>query len=421
MDPPLVPPRHATALLLAGTAEWVVSRRLGHAHVQTTLDIYGWVREDEALRAAANWKSYASAWQVHHEGRRRQLVPVEDLDPVQRLWRELPAPWRGPLIGPGIDNWAAITENGDRTLDLGGLPDPFPAELAWMAHWQAVDGTRSSVLALNQLANILRMAAQEHHPFPGSIRALDWNAAGALQRWFYAHRWGRLPPKGSITRLRVVFRFARLALLARCQPGPWWALDDWQPRCDPRIPLSAREPQANYGCAPGQIGLRWLREAVKWHLGTQLESGTLRWTTVSQERIRSLHRFNNWLTTTFDDPAGVLGDPSAAAGQAAGFRRWTADPCNRMTRENDRRHYTKPVHPRLINDDIRAVAELLHSSPPIPGQMAAVCGAEPWQRVTETHAASWFVRSPGYRITSDSTTRTTSTTTHSRRSPARCR
>lgn len=33
---------HATALLLAGTAEWVVSRRLGHAHVYTTLDLYGW-------------------------------------------------------------------------------------------------------------------------------------------------------------------------------------------------------------------------------------------------------------------------------------------------------------------------------------------------------------------------------------------
>lgn len=55
---------HATALLLAGTPEWVVSRRLGHAHVQTTLDLYGWVREDEALRAAANWTSYASGWQV---------------------------------------------------------------------------------------------------------------------------------------------------------------------------------------------------------------------------------------------------------------------------------------------------------------------------------------------------------------------
>jgi integrase len=55
---------HASALLLAGTPEWVVSRRLGHAHVQTTIDLYGWVREDDDLRGAANWKSYTSSWQV---------------------------------------------------------------------------------------------------------------------------------------------------------------------------------------------------------------------------------------------------------------------------------------------------------------------------------------------------------------------
>lgn len=55
---------HATALLLGGTPDWVVSRRLGHAHVQTTLDLYGWVGEDEALRVAANWKKYIGGWQV---------------------------------------------------------------------------------------------------------------------------------------------------------------------------------------------------------------------------------------------------------------------------------------------------------------------------------------------------------------------
>lgn len=55
---------HATALLLGGTPDWVVSRRLGHAHVQTTLDLYGWVSEDEALRAAANWKKYIDWWKV---------------------------------------------------------------------------------------------------------------------------------------------------------------------------------------------------------------------------------------------------------------------------------------------------------------------------------------------------------------------
>jgi Phage integrase family len=318
------------------------------------------------------------------------VLPVGDLDPVQRLWQELPAPWRGPVIGPGIDNWASISENGERRLDLTGLPDPFAAELAWMAHWQSVDGTRSSVLALNQLANILRRAAREHHPFPASMLALDWEAASALQRWFYAHRWGRLPPKGSSSRLRVVFRFARLALLARCNDGPWWALDDWHPRCDPRIPLSAREPQANYGCSPGQISQRWLRNAIKWHLGTQLEAGTLRWSTVSQERLKSLRRFDNWVTTSFDDPHSVIGDPEAAAGQAAAFRRWTTEPINRLTRETDRRHFGKLVHPRQPNDDIRAVAELFAFVAANQVQARRICGSSTWQRVTETHVAGWL-------------------------------
>ena len=58
---------HASAVLLAGTPEWVVSRRLGHAHVQTTIDLYGWVSEDEALRAAANWKTYTAGWRTGHD------------------------------------------------------------------------------------------------------------------------------------------------------------------------------------------------------------------------------------------------------------------------------------------------------------------------------------------------------------------
>ena len=127
---------------------------------------------------------------------------------------------------------------------------------------------------------------RRHHPFPGSILDMDWDAASALQGWFYATRWGWLPPETTRGRLRIVFRFARLALLARCSGGPWWTLDEWNPRCDPRIPLSDREPLANYGCSPSRISQPWLREAVKWHLGTMLESGALRWSTVGHERIR---------------------------------------------------------------------------------------------------------------------------------------
>lgn len=323
-------------------------------------------------------------------GEHGRLRPAEHEDPIWQLWRALPEPWRGPVIGEGIENWKAISENNERRLNLVGLPEVIAAEMAWMAHWQAVDGTRSSILALNQLANMLRRAITHQHPFPDSIRQMDWSTAAALQGWFYASRWKRLVPATARPRLRVVFRFARLALLVACHDGAWWELDDWHPRCDPRIPLSKREPLANYGCSPGTIAHPWLRAATKWYLGTMLESGTLRWTTVSQERLKCLRRFDNWLTASFDDPRQVLGDPAAATGQAAAFARWTADSDNRRLREEDRRHLGKPVHQRLVNDDLRAVAELWAFLANNPAETRAVLGPGPWQQVTDTHAASWF-------------------------------
>jgi len=48
---------HASALLLAGCPPHVVMRRLGHADIQTTLNLYGWVTEDAELKALGNWQS----------------------------------------------------------------------------------------------------------------------------------------------------------------------------------------------------------------------------------------------------------------------------------------------------------------------------------------------------------------------------
>ena len=47
---------HATALLLAGVPMHVVSRRLGHADIQTTINTYAHVTEDAELRACADWQ-----------------------------------------------------------------------------------------------------------------------------------------------------------------------------------------------------------------------------------------------------------------------------------------------------------------------------------------------------------------------------
>ena len=58
---------HATAMLLAGAPLHVVSRRLGHADVQTTLDLYAWVTDDEELRSLADWRRLTNRWRCPNE------------------------------------------------------------------------------------------------------------------------------------------------------------------------------------------------------------------------------------------------------------------------------------------------------------------------------------------------------------------
>jgi len=55
---------HATALLMAGVPVHVVSRRLGHAGVQTTLDLYAHVTEDADMRSVAEWRAFTAGWRA---------------------------------------------------------------------------------------------------------------------------------------------------------------------------------------------------------------------------------------------------------------------------------------------------------------------------------------------------------------------
>jgi site-specific recombinase XerD len=55
---------HATALLLSGVPVHVVSRRLGHSDVQTTLNTYAHVTEDAEMRAVAGWKAFTAGWRA---------------------------------------------------------------------------------------------------------------------------------------------------------------------------------------------------------------------------------------------------------------------------------------------------------------------------------------------------------------------
>jgi len=48
--------------LLSGVPPHVVSRRLGHAGVQTTLELYAHVTGDAGMRAAGGWRAFTAGW-----------------------------------------------------------------------------------------------------------------------------------------------------------------------------------------------------------------------------------------------------------------------------------------------------------------------------------------------------------------------
>jgi integrase len=55
-------------LLLSGVPVHVVSRRLGHADVQTTLNAYAHVTEDAEMRSVAEWKTFTAGWRIGAHG-----------------------------------------------------------------------------------------------------------------------------------------------------------------------------------------------------------------------------------------------------------------------------------------------------------------------------------------------------------------
>jgi len=312
--------------------------------------------------------------------------PASGSETVAPLLADLPVAWWGEVIGPGIEDWAARIACGrGRVLKLHGVRPDLRAEIAWMAHWQFRDGVQVSVPALGQLADALAWADTTGRWLPSSLADAPRNDLVKLYNvWFHA-RHDRLPsPTGGRERFENLLRYPRLALQARLHSGVWWELDTWNPRCDPRIPLRDREPLATTGCSPGSARLPWVRDAIKWHLGTQLQSGALTWTTIAANRILSLLRFDRWLAT-LDKPAAAICDPLHAAGFAAAFRLWAQDPANRPGSRRD-----ECTSARQMNQDLRAIAELMGFVIDNRPETARVLGPSPWGDLTDAHPAVWM-------------------------------
>jgi integrase len=313
----------------------------------------------------------------------QSVSPATEHAPV-RLLSDLPAEWRGEVIGPGIDTWERATVAGSPTpLRLNGLPARIRTELAWMAHWQFREGSKVTASEYNQIAQMLRQDIAGSKLRIDSLLDVDLKVFVPLFRGWFESRYGRLPSPDATAYMRRAFSgYPRSALASRMNDGPWWVLDAWIPRCDPRIPLRDREPRRSENCRPGQAQIPWMRDVIKWHLGTALEAGTLTWSTVLQ-RCPGLLTFDRWLST-LDDPAALCGSLDNAGKLAAAFHQWVSDPANRTRSATKRSAAT-----HIVNAILRAAADLMDFIAGNLDECRRLIGASPWDDLTDAHPVVW--------------------------------
>ncbi|NDL61136.1 hypothetical protein [Phytoactinopolyspora mesophila] len=54
--------------MTSGEKPWLVAKRMGHQYEATTVDLYGWVTDDQALRVAAQRMSRSIPEKNGHDG-----------------------------------------------------------------------------------------------------------------------------------------------------------------------------------------------------------------------------------------------------------------------------------------------------------------------------------------------------------------
>ena len=321
---------HATALLLAGVPVHVVSRRLGHADVQTTLNLYAHVTEEADMRAVAEWKSFSAGWRAVTPDRRVLVTGTAADDQefleaavaahraviLDAMWDTVPAalrPARISLDGLPAEYAGAFTRSRTHgfTIDLTGLPQTLQRELSWCM--SRIIG-RGGKITVGNMAIFTRWLGVIIEDSPPAVHSLTGLGPGEWLRRFplamQRHR-GHLPAPSTVENFRQhllsCFRLLRHAY----DPRPWWQHEVWDPAIDQRIVLRHHEPCGRRAAHFDGIVTGWLRAGMQWHCRVSLETGAMTWTTVLG-RISGMKVFDEFcrdqqITSPrlADDPAQV--------------------------------------------------------------------------------------------------------------------
>jgi len=234
---------------------------------------------------------------------------------LARLWASVPPGMRLPALSADTvpDRYRGGFA-GDGTsypaADVSALPWPMRQEVTWCIFRVIELGGRVQMPGTVMLMRRLSEITAGHRA--GSPRSLmDLPARAWLQEIPLAvhRRRGKLPAPSSITAMRqVLLRFLWLLDLAY-DTRPWWQRESWHPVEDHRIPVREHEPLGRQAVHFHRITTPWLRRAAQWHGKVALETGVLRWSTLSQ-RVFTLTVLDAFLA------GRGISEPRLAAGPA---------------------------------------------------------------------------------------------------------
>ena len=205
---------------------------------------------------------------------------------------------------------AGVFMTGSRqvVLRLDRLPACMRREISWWLATCARTGERQvhasewnrwAATALDVIARCPQVVSFADLTMP------EWLTAWA--RLFHTDH-GRLPAVAHRARAELALRGLMVRLLRQYSQDEWWRHDVWSLRLDERIPRREHEPRANTAIRWSGVEPDWLREAVKYYLHLQLESGQLTWSTVMQLRV-VVARFGEFLTDRGITHPALVEDP----------------------------------------------------------------------------------------------------------------
>lgn len=240
-------------------------------------------------------------------------LPVFAPERHAALWAQVPQLWRREtypmVVEPFKEVFAHLRQARVVDLQVGLLSVSAGQEIMWWVwHCYEQGSRRINAAWLRDVAWALSYHEQKTGvPVVSVLSVTRRQVQHAFQESVYS-RQGRLPAASVVRAVDREVAALQEALALRHDQVPWWELDTWKCRADPRIPVREHEPQHGSSLRFTVLHTPWLRGAVKYYFRVTLETGQHSWGSLLH-RLGQLKYFDDFLIDRGLDHPALVSDP----------------------------------------------------------------------------------------------------------------